>query len=96
MKIGQRFDAPYEMPITQVGESPTYLPLSSKAVLEVEKEGNSFEIGPRVFVGELAFLMVKAGLGHRASVAGAHCIRWPVRDLFGLVTAPSAGDRSRI
>ena len=76
MKIGQRFDAPYEMPITQVGESPTYLTFVIEGRARVEKEGNSFEIGPRVFVGELAFLMVKPA-------SARHLLRGTLHSLAG-------------
>ena len=39
MKIGQRFDAPYEMPITQVGESPTYLTFVIEESCQLKKRG---------------------------------------------------------
>ena len=85
MKIGQRFDAPYEVPITQVGDSPTYLTFVIEGRARVEKDGDSFEIGPRVFVGELAFLMVKPASATVHLLPGAHCIRWPVKDLSALL-----------
>ena len=76
------------MPITQVGESPTYLTFVIEGRARVEKEGNSFEIGPRVFVGELAFAYGEYGRRRPRLLLAASVARGTLHSLAG--KGPSA------
>lgn len=86
MRIAEPFHFDADTPITTAGETPDHIWFVLDGKVQVSREGESFEIGPRVFVGEIAFLMRRAATADTTLLAGASGVRWPYAVLNRMLT----------
>ncbi len=67
--------------MTREGETPTELFYVLTGTAVIEKSGRSFSVGPKAFIGEVAFLNGTVASATATLAAGARYIAWPVQDL---------------
>ena len=67
--------------MTSEGETPTELFYVLSGTAVIEKSGRSFFVGPKAFIGEIAFLNGTVASATATLGAGARYIAWPVQDL---------------
>ena len=86
MRIAEPFHSDADTPITTTGETPDYIWFVLDGKVRVSRDGETFSIGPRVFVGEIAFLMRRVATADATLLAGASGVRWPYTALTRLLT----------
>ena len=86
MRIAEPFHSDADTPITTTGETPDHIWFVLDGQVRVSRDGETFDIGPRVFVGEIAFLMRRAATADTTLLAGASGVRWPYTALTRLLT----------
>ena len=67
--------------MTREGERPADLFYILTGTATIEKSGRSFCVGPKTFIGEIAFLNGSAASATATLGVGARYIAWPVADL---------------
>ena len=67
--------------MTREGEKPADLFYVLAGTISVEKSGRSFLVGPKTFIGEVAFLHDAVASATTTLGAGARYLAWPVEDL---------------
>lgn len=67
--------------MTREGERPGDLFYVLTGTATIEKSGRSFFVGPKTFIGEVAFLHGSVASATTTLGAGARYIAWPVEDL---------------
>ena len=67
--------------MTCEGEKPADLFYVLAGTVSVEKSGRSFLVGPKTFIGEVAFLHDAVASATTTLGAGARYLAWPVEDL---------------
>lgn len=67
--------------MTREGERPTDLFYVLTGTATIAKSGRSFCVGPRAFIGEIAFLNGSVASATATLGAGARYVAWPVEDL---------------
>ena len=67
--------------MTREGERPSELFYVLAGTATIEKSGRSFDVGPKTFIGEIAFLNGSMASATATLGAGARYVSWPVEDL---------------
>ena len=67
--------------MTREGERPPELFYVLTGTATIEKAGRSFDVGPKTFIGEIAFLQGSVASATATLGAGARYVSWPVEDL---------------
>ena len=67
--------------MTREGERPAELFYVLNGTAIVAKSGRSFDVGPKTFIGEIAFLNGSVASATVTLSAGARYIAWPVAEL---------------
>ena len=87
MKIGTWFHAEKEEQITAKGEVPERLFFILDGTVSVDRGKSSFNVGPGVFIGELAFLMKNPATANVSLSKSARGVSWKVSELSRLLAA---------
>ena len=87
MKIGTWFHAKKEEQITTKGEVPERLFFILDGTVSVDRGKNSFNVGPGVFIGELAFLMKNPATADVCLTKSAKGVSWNVSELSRMLAA---------
>jgi len=87
MKIGTWFHAEKEEQITTKGEVPERLFFILNGTVSVDRGKSSFNVGPGVFIGELAFLMKNPATANVSLSKSAKGVSWNVSELSRLLAA---------
>ena len=87
MKIGTWFHTEKEEQITTKGEVPERLFFILDGAVSVDRGQNSFNVGPGVFIGELAFLMKNPATADVCLTKSAKGVSWNVSELSRLLAA---------
>lgn len=87
MKIGTWFHTEKEEQITTKGEVPERLFFILDGTVSVDRGKNSFNVGPGVFIGELAFLMKNPATADVRLTKSAKGVSWNVSELSRMLAA---------
>ena len=87
MKIGTWFHTEKEEQITAKGEVPERLFFILDGTVSVNRGKDSFNVGPGVFIGELAFLMKNPATADVCLTKSARGVSWNVSELSRLLAA---------
>ena len=87
MKIGTWFHTEKEEQITTKGEVPERLFFILDGAVSVDRGQNSFNVGPGVFIGELAFLMKNPATADVCLTKSAKGVSWNVSELSRMLAA---------
>lgn len=76
MRIAEPFACEADEQITDAGQPLDYIWFVLDGQVRVKRAGESIVIGPKVFVGEIAFLLRKPATADATLLAGAGGVRW--------------------
>lgn len=86
MKSAEWLQVVEPMPITRAGEVPEHLYFILDGEAEITRGERRFQVGPRVFIGELAFLMKKPATADVHLTANTLAVRWQTSQLGKTLT----------
>lgn len=87
MKIGERRVLLQDEQLTVQGELPTKLFFILEGEVLIDKDGNQFKAGPKVFVGEISMILGSAASASVYLSKGAEIVEWDKQALFKAMAA---------
>ena len=81
VRMGRRYIVEQDTVITTEGEPVLKLHFVTSGAMSAEKKGVAFTLPPKIFVGEVAFMMGRASSATTVLKAGSEVLEWDVAEL---------------